>query len=154
MSGIPIDARWRLAAVLLLSAGLLGQVAVGARAAPQLPVVVVVAATSPVSEMSAIHLADIYLGRTNRFPNGDPCEPIDLPPRSPQREAFYAMYLGRSPAEVKAHWSRIIFTGRGRPPRDAASARELMDLVAGKPGAIGYVERHLVDRRLRVVRIR
>lgn len=116
-------------------------------------VVVVVAAASPVAEISRRHLADLYLGRTTRFPNGEPAEPIDQEKASAARADFYQRYLGRSLAEIKAHWSRLIFTGRGRPPRDVPSGEDVRRLVAENPGAIGYIERRLVDGSVRIIRV-
>lgn len=153
-------ARSRLGSVLLAVAAWLLVPGSGpsARAAPPGgeadSVVVVVAAESPVTEMSRLHLADLYLGRTDRFPNGDRAVPIDQVPGSDVREAFYETYLGRSPAEIKSHWSRIIFTGRGRPPRDVPGGEDVKELVAGNPAAIGYIDRSLVDESVRVLEVR
>lgn len=116
-------------------------------------VVVVVSAENPLTEISRRHLADLYLGRTSRFPNGEAAEPIDQGSASPARAAFYQSYLGRTPAQIKAHWSKIVFTGRGRPPRDVPSCVEVRELVAGDVHAIGYVERRKVDRSVRVLRV-
>lgn len=116
-------------------------------------VVVVVSADNPVTEIPRLHLADLYLGRTTRFPNGEPAEPIDQETTSAARADFYQRYLGRSLAEIKAHWSRLIFTGRGRPPRDVPSGEDVRRLVAENPGAIGYIERRLVDGSVRIIRV-
>lgn len=116
-------------------------------------IVIVVSADSPVKELSRLQLADIYLGRTSRFPDDQPAVPIDQEPESPARERFYETFLGRSQAEIKAHWSKIIFTGRGRPPRDAPTGADVKRVVAGDPKAIGYIERRLVDESVRVVRV-
>lgn len=129
----------------------------GAHAAQASPVadsvVVVVSADSPVTEITRQHLADLYLGRTTRLPNGGSAKPIDQGTTSAARTDFYQRYLGRSLAEIKAHWSRLIFTGRGRPPRDVPSGEDVRRLVAEDPGAIGYIERHLVDGSVRIVRV-
>lgn len=116
-------------------------------------IVVVVSADSPVTEMPRLHLADLYLGRTTRFHDGAPAEPIDQAADSQVRERFYEAYLGRSQAEIKAHWAKIIFTGRGRPPRSVSGSEEVKKLVAGDPRAIGYLERRLVDDELRIIAI-
>lgn len=129
----------------------------GAHAAQASPVadsvVVVVSADSPVTEISRLHLADLYLGRATHFPSGEPAEPIEQQTTSAARADFYQRYLGRSLAEIKAHWSRLIFTGRGRPPRDVPSGEDVRRVVAENPGAIGYIERHLVDGSVRIVRV-
>lgn len=116
-------------------------------------VVVVVSADNPVTEIPRLHLADLYLGRTTRFPNGEPAEPIDQETTSAARADFYQRYLGRSLAEIKAHWSRLIFTGRGRPPRDLPSGEDVRRLVAESPSAIGYIDRRLVDGSVRIIRV-
>lgn len=116
-------------------------------------VVVVVSARSPLTELSSTELHDIYLGRQHRLSSGDPLTPIDQREGTPAREEFYARFLGRSNAQMKAHWSKLIFTGRGHPPRTAANDRAAAELIASAPDAIGYVDRSLVDERLRVVAI-
>lgn len=139
------------AAVLILVPGSGARAAQSSTAADT--VVVVVSVDNPVTEISRLHLADLYLGRTSRFPNGEPAEPIDQHTSSPVRAEFYQRYIGRSPAEIKAHWSRLIFTGRGRPPRDVATGVDVRRLVADNPRAIGYLERRLVNGSVRIVRV-
>lgn len=116
-------------------------------------VVVVVSAENPIAILSRTDLADIYLGRMIRFPNGDRIVPIDQKNTSPAYKEFYTGYLGRSPAQITAHWSKLIFTGRGQPPQAAPGDGATAEIVAGNPHAIGYVDRRLVDDRLRVVQI-
>lgn len=116
-------------------------------------VVVIVPAQSPVNTLTRAELVDIYLGRLNRLPNGEPVVPIDQADGSPAHEEFYNDYLRRSPAQIKAHWSRLIFTGRGQPPRTVANGAATARVVAENPNAIGYVEPGLVNERLRVVPI-
>jgi ABC-type phosphate transport system substrate-binding protein len=80
--------------------------------------------------------------------------PIDLIEESPVRERFYAQYTGKSAAQVKAHWSKIIFTGRGQPPRQASTSNEAKKLVAENPNAIGYIDPSQVDGSVRVLAAR
>src|SRR5689334_992206 len=94
------------------------------RAAAADDVVAVVSAKSAVTGLNPAQVADIFLGKTNRYPDGTLAVPIDLPEESPARERFYAEYTGKSPAQVKAHWSKIIFTGRGQPPRQVSTGAE------------------------------
>ena len=117
-------------------------------------VVAVVSARSPVTSLSANQVADIFLGKSSRFPDGTPAVPIDLVEESPMRDRFYAQYTGKSPAQVKAHWSKIIFTGRGQPPRQAASTGEAKKLIAENPNAIGYIDPSQVDGTVRVLAAR
>jgi ABC-type phosphate transport system substrate-binding protein len=117
-------------------------------------VVAVVSAKSPVTTLNADQVADIFLGKTSRFPDGSQAVPIDLGEDSPARDRFYAQYTGKSPAQVKAHWSKIIFTGRGQPPRQANSSSEAKKLIADNPNAIGYIDQSQVDNSVRVLAAR
>lgn len=114
-------------------------------------IVVVVSAASPVHSLSYAELADIFLGRLHRFPGGSPVIPIDQGDRSAIYAAFYSTYLGQSAAQVKAHWARLIFTGRGQPPRSVQDSATAAELVANHPNAIAYVSAEFVTIRLRVV---
>lgn len=116
-------------------------------------VVVVVSTENPVERLSRGELTDIYLGRLEHFPHGERAIPIDQAERSPAHDRFYREYLGRSAPQVKAHWSRLVFTGRGRPPRAVPDGEAVVDAVAGDPRAIGYLAPRLVDHRLRIVAI-
>lgn len=114
-------------------------------------VVPVVSAKSAITSLNAAQVADIFLGKTSRFPDGTQAVPIDLAEDAPERERFYSQFTGKSPAQIKAHWSKIIFTGRGQPPRQVASGREMKRAVAENPNAIGYIEPSLVDSSVRVL---
>jgi hypothetical protein len=72
---------------------------------------------STITTLSKAQVTDIFLCKVSRFPNGTPAIPIDQADGSPARDEFYATYAGKSPAQVKSHWAKIIFTGRGQPPK-------------------------------------
>jgi ABC-type phosphate transport system substrate-binding protein len=106
---------------------------------------------SAVTTLTKVQLTDIFLGKANRFPNGAPAVPIDQPEGSVAREEFYAKFAGKSAAQVKAFWAKIIFTGRGQPPKEVADGIELKKRIAEDPSAIGYIDEKIVDDGVRVV---
>jgi ABC-type phosphate transport system substrate-binding protein len=114
-------------------------------------VVAVVSARNPVAPMTKNQIADIFLGKTSRFPTGGQAVPIDQAEGAAEREQFYLNFTGKSPAQLKAHWAKIIFTGRGQPPLEVANGAELKRHLAENPNALGYIERSLVDDSLKVV---
>jgi ABC-type phosphate transport system substrate-binding protein len=114
-------------------------------------VVVVVSARSTISALSRNQVTDIFLGKLRHFPDGTPARPLDMAEGSVARDQFYAMFAGRSAAQVKAYWSKIIFTGRGQPPPTVSGAMELKRRVAANTAAIGYIDRSLLDASLREV---
>ena len=114
-------------------------------------VVVVVSPKNPVAALSKSQAEDIFLGRSNRFPDGSPAVPLDQLEGSAARDEFYLKFTGKSPAQIKAHWSKIIFTGRGQPPAELANSAAIKKRIAENPGAIGYIEEDQVDAGVKVL---
>ena len=114
-------------------------------------VVVVVSAKSAVTTLSKSQAVDIFLGKVSRFPNGAQAVPIDQTDGSGIRDEFYAKVAGRSAAQIKAYWSKIIFTGRGQPPRTVPNSIEMKKRLLENPTAIGYIEDSMVDDSVRVL---
>ena len=114
-------------------------------------VVAVVSAQSSVTILSQSEIVDIFLGNTRVLSNGDKVIPIDQAEGSLVRDEFYAKFAGKSAAQMKAHWSRIIFTGRGQPPKEAALDSEAKKRIVDNPNAIGYLDNRMVDSSVRVL---
>jgi len=114
-------------------------------------VVAVVSAGSPVTALSKNQIADIFLGKASRFPDGSQAVPIDQVEGSATREEFYFKFAGKSPAQLNAHWSKIIFTGRGQPPKEVANSVEVKKRLVENPNAVGYIEQNQVDGSVKVI---
>jgi ABC-type phosphate transport system substrate-binding protein len=114
-------------------------------------VVPVVSARSPVQELSKNQVVDIFLGKANRFPNGDQAVPIDQAEGSEVRDVFYLQFANRSAAQLKAYWSKIVFTGKGEPPREVSPSERVKRVLAENPHFIGYIERAELDANVKVV---
>lgn len=113
--------------------------------------VVVVSARSPVVSLRAAQVADIFLGQAGRFPDGSEAVPLDLALGSPLRTEFYVKVAARSPHLMKAHWSKMIFTGRGRPPKEVPNSAAVRKMVADNPALIGYIDKAALDSSVRAV---
>ena len=114
-------------------------------------VVAVVASKSAVTALNKRQVADIFLGKTARFPDGSQAVPIDQSEGAAVRDEFYTKFCAQSAAQIKAHWSKIIFTGRGQPPKVVPSSLAMKKMIVENPAAIGYIEANLVDDTVRVV---
>jgi ABC-type phosphate transport system substrate-binding protein len=110
-----------------------------------------VSSTSAITSLSKAQVADIFLGRVSRFANGAQAVPIDQQEGSPARDEFYLAYAGKSAAQMKSHWAKIIFTGRGQPPKTVSNGVEVNKLIAANPQTIGYIERSAVDSSVKVL---
>jgi ABC-type phosphate transport system substrate-binding protein len=129
--------------------GLALNLAIGAALAD---VVAVVSAKSAVANLTKEQLTDIFLGKVNTFPNGARAVPIDQREGSVARNEFYAKFAGKSAAQVKAYWAKIIFTGRGQPPDEVADGLVMKKRISENLSAIGYIEENMVDDSVKVVR--
>jgi ABC-type phosphate transport system substrate-binding protein len=132
----------------LVSAALLACVLHGAAAAE---LVVIVAARSTAPLLRADQVAAIFLGQSAQLPDGAAVAAIDQPLGSANRNAFYTRVASKSPALLKAYWSRLLFTGRGQPPREVDGNAAVRKLVATTPGMIGYIERSALDPSVRTL---
>lgn len=115
--------------------------------------VVVVGAQSPVPALTANQVSDIFLGKRVALPGGAELVPLDQPEAAPVRQDFYAKVAGRSPALMKSYWSKLLFTGKGQPPRELPGNEAVKKAVASDLRYIGYIERQAVDASVKVVHV-
>jgi hypothetical protein len=104
-------------------------------------VVIVNPSAKPISKEQ---VADLYLGRSGGL------TPIDQMVGSSIYVEFYKKATGRDIAQVKAIWSRILFTGRGLPPKQLPDSAAVKKAVAANPNAVGYIEKSAVDATVKV----
>jgi ABC-type phosphate transport system substrate-binding protein len=114
-----------------------------AAAAANADVVVIVSSKSTASTMTADDIANIYLGKSTAM------KPVDN--ATPVRAQFYTAVAGKDEAQVKAIWSKLVFTGKATPPKELPSSAEVVKAVASDPTAIGYVDKAAVDGSVKVV---
>lgn len=120
-------------------------------AAAHAEVVAVVSAKSPIAVLSKNQVVDIFLGRRNRFPDGTAAVPLDQAEGSAARTEFYTRYASMSAPQIKAFWAKLIFTGRGQPPRAVTSDEAVKKQLAANPNVIGYIDQKMVDSSVRVL---
>ena len=113
--------------------------------------VVIVSAKSSVTALSENQVADIYLGRTSRLPGMDAVVPVDLADDAVNRAAFYRIVCGKSPAQLRAYWSKLVFTGSGQPPSEVADTDAMKKRVASATNVIGYIDSSQLDPSVKAV---
>lgn len=92
----------------------------------------------------------IFLGKSKKFPGGAPVIPIDQT-SGEAREQFLSSVVGKSESQLKAYWSKRIFTGKGQAPKAVDSDAEVIALVSANPNSIGYIADGSVDGTVKVV---
>jgi hypothetical protein len=113
--------------------------------------VVVASPKSSIEHLSRQEVVYLYMGRLRQLPSGIPAVPLDLAVDSPERADFYRQLVSKEPAEIRAYWARLIFSGGTHPPLMAENREDMIQRLNSKPGAIGYLERAKVDSRVKVV---
>ena len=113
-------------------------------------IVVIVNPAIGVQHLSRREALDIFLGRYRSFPSGASALPIDLDINSAERKEFYLILAHKDAADMSSYWARLTFSGKISPPFSVPDARAAIDIVATNPNAIAYVDRSVVDNRVRV----
>lgn len=108
-------------------------------------VVVIVNPSNPAASMSNEEVAALFLGKSASL------TPIDLSESVPLRGEFYKKIAGKEPSQVKAIWSKLVFTGKATLPKEVASSADVKKAVAADAKAIGYLEKSAVDATVKAV---
>lgn len=131
-------------------ARLLALIALLALTPARAELVIVAGARSGITELSREHAEKLYLGRATTLSDGTPVTLMDLPVGT-ARDDFYLKLAGKNSTQIRAYWSRLVFTGRAMPPREADSIAEARQWLADIPNLIGYVDRADVTPGMRVL---
>ena len=94
-------------------------------------------------------VSKIFLGKAKTFPNGDPVVPINQ--GGAMADEFNDKVLSKSSTQMKAYWSKLVFTGKGTPPKEASGDDEAKKLVSENPNLIGYIDAAKVDDSVKVI---
>ncbi len=113
--------------------------------------VVVTSPKSGLERISRQDLVNVYMGRLRTHSTGEPAVALDLAAQSAERVDFYRQLVNKESADIKAYWSRLIFSGGARPPQTVNDPETLIRLLNQMPGAVGYLDRKQVDHRVRIV---
>jgi ABC-type phosphate transport system substrate-binding protein len=114
-------------------------------------VAVVAGAKSDAAAMNADQVAALFLGKSDKLPNGNTASLLDQPGGSATRDLFYEKVAGKSAAQVKSVWARLVFSGKASPPKEVTNSAEVKKAVSANPNAIGYIEKSAVDSSVKVL---
>jgi ABC-type phosphate transport system substrate-binding protein len=114
------------------------------------PVVIVNTANST-PELTVDQISDIFLKKKTTFDGGLEALPVNLKEGEQLRQEFYEKASQKSPSQLKAYWSKSVFTGKKIPPKDLNSADEVKKFVSSTPGGIGYIDKAAADSTVKVI---
>ena len=108
-------------------------------------VVVVVNPKAAEASMTKDQVAQVFLGKSSAM------TPVDQPESAPIRAEFYKKVTDKDASQVKALWSKLVFTGKATMPKEVGDSAAVKKAVAADPKAIGYIEKSAVDASVKAI---
>ncbi len=96
------------------------------------------------SEVNKTQLRKIYLGKSLTYPDGSHVIPLDIS-SGKTRDFFNKAVMNKAQHGLNAYWSRMIFSGKGKPPKEVDGYTDVLEIVSKNKSAIGYVSSDEVD---------
>ena len=113
--------------------------------------VLVVNSESGIERLSQREVVNIYLGRYRRLSTGATAAPIDLSVSTESKAVFYRQLVDKNLAEIDAYWSRLVFSGKTRPPQQVENVDEALEFLANNLNALAYIDRAAVNSQVTIV---
>lgn len=114
--------------------------------------VVIVNAQNPVDSLSKKDVTRIFLGKRKEFPSRQEAVPLNHADSTDRAIEFAQKVLSKSRSQMNSYWSRMIFTGKGQPPKQIEGGdAEVVQQVANNPKFVSYVNKDAVDASVKVV---
>lgn len=108
-------------------------------------IVVITHPSVGIAQLSRDDVMRIFLAKTKTYPNEKPVIPVVPKENAETRRQFESVVFEKSTMQVKAYWTRLLFTGRGNPPHALSDDEEIKKKVAETPNAIGYIDSAALD---------
>lgn len=113
--------------------------------------IAVIVHPSNVAQIGEDDVTRLFLGKKNKYSDGSKAVPIYLAQGHDAREEFNQKALRKSSSQLKAYWSKLIFTGKGTPPDALGSVDDVIAKVSSDPEAIAYIEASKATDAVKVV---
>jgi len=101
--------------------------------------------------MDASAISRLFLGKSKKFPDGSVAIPLNQIDASSATGKFNSKALKKSSSQLKAYWSKLVFTGKGSPPKSVDNDLAVLELVASNPNIIGYVDANVITDKVKVL---
>lgn len=105
------------------------------------------------SSLAKAEFANLYLGRTTKFPDGSRATPLDVSASKAKSEMLSDL-LGKTEEQFVHIWARLVFSGNANSLERVADDKAMVDRVAGDPSAIGYVDASAVNNSVKVLSVK
>jgi hypothetical protein len=127
--------------IVLLSAVACADKLRGAEAAN----LVFVANINSAIEPDELDMQAIMRGSQGNWPNGSPIVLVLPGKKAETYEQVSHHIFGETGVMMQRRWLKLVFSGRGNPPRYVDSEKEIVDLVLNTPGAAAVIRAQYHD---------
>lgn len=108
-------------------------------------VVVIVNPSVGINSLTKEQVMQLFMLKEKNLPNDSPVRPVTPNAGATTRQLFESRVLERNPMQLRAYWTRLLFTGRGKIPEAMESNVQIKEKVAANPDVIGYIDSGLLD---------
>ncbi len=112
--------------------------------------VVIVNITNPDSSITKKVAKKIFMGKLTSTGSTE-IVPIDQDEGTEIRNDFFKKVAKKSPDKMKSYWSKMIFSGRARPPEIQSGDEAVIEWVSKHKNAIGYIDSQSIDKTIKVI---
>lgn len=115
--------------------------------------VVVIVNINNSAALTKKEISKIFLKKLKTYPNKKKVIAINLPQNNTTRNAFEAAVLNKTSSQVKAYWAKLLFSGKGNPPKELSTEKEVMAFIANNINAIAYIDSANIDESVKVLEV-
>ncbi len=111
---------------------------------------VIVSKDSKINNISKKELSKIFLSKTKRLPFGEKSVVVESTNKLYQSK-FYKNVCNKNKKQLKKYWAKMIFTGRGQPPKKIKTINELIVFIKNNRNAISYIPFEYINDDIKVI---
>ena len=113
-------------------------------------ILVVVGKASPIENINERDVSNIFLAKTNHLADGSLITPLKLSDQNYESN-FYHKISGKTPSQLSSYWTTLIFTGKGKPPKEFNDKKKLVEELTKNPSAIAYLPAEQLSDQMKVI---
>ena len=112
-------------------------------------IVIVVASGSPIDSIKKREVERLFLAKSKRLPNGEKAIIVE-PKEVTLKSYFYKKVLRKSEVQMRSYWAKMVFTGKGSPPKQV-KIEDVEAYLVSHPNAIAYLNSTDVSSALKII---
>jgi len=91
----------------------------------------------------------LFLSKTNKVHNIN-IKVVELSENG-EKDKFYKQISGKSKSQLRSYWTRLIFTGKARPPKQVNNMQELLKEMKKSEVIVTYLPKNKVTKQMKIV---